>query len=175
MRVSPHKLRQTSAAILSSVLDPILRFVEYAIIALACGMMGVAFVQVILRYGLNASFFGSEELARYLFTWFIFFSAALGLDRGIHFAVDVIVDLLPTALQRGLQILVQLIILAIASLLVVKGADLTIRNWVQISSAMEVPLSFPYAAIPVAGAIMVLISLRKLIRPVEGPDGAERD
>jgi TRAP-type C4-dicarboxylate transport system permease small subunit len=160
---------------LSMVLDPILKFIEYAIVGLALAMMAVAFVQVVLRYGFNSGFFGSEELARYLFTWFIFFSATLGLERGIHFAVDVIVNLLPGGMRRLLQTVTQAIIIAIATLLVVEGTDLTIRNWAQHSSAMDVPLSWPYAAVPVSGLIMVLICLRQMIRPegeARDPEGA---
>lgn len=174
MNSHTRQVRHFAVRMLSIVLDPILRFIEFAIVALAAAMMAVAFVQVVLRYGFNSGFFGSVELARYLFTWFIFFSAALGLERGIHFAVDVIVDLLPRWMRRLLQVVTQLIIIAIAALLVIKGTELTIRNWVQHSSAMDIPLSWPYAAIPVSGFIMVLICLRQMIRPAAEANGVER-
>ena len=168
------QVRLFAVRMLSIVLDPILRFIEFAIVALAVAMMTVAFVQVVLRYGFNSGFFGSEELARYLFTWFIFFSAALGLERGVHFAVDVIVDLLPDWMRRLFRVVTQIIIIAIAALLMIKGTELTIRNWAQHSSAMDIPLSWPYAAVPVAGFVMVLITLRQMIRPAAGASGAER-
>lgn len=169
------QVRLFAVRMLSIVLDPILWFIEYAIVALAAAMMTVAFVQVVLRYGFNSGFFGSVELARYLFTWFIFFSAALGLERGIHFAVDVIVNLLPRWMRRLFQVVTQIIIIAITALLVIKGTELTIRNWAQHSSAMDIPLSWPYAAIPVSSFIMVLICLRQMIRPAAEANGVERD
>ena len=160
-----HKLKAYRA--LSRILDPALIFIEYAIVVLACAMMAVAFVQVTLRYGLNRSFFGSEELARFLFSWFIFFSAALGLERGIHFSVDLLVNALSRIAQRFLSVIVKLIVLGVLAILLVKGVELTIKNWTQLSPAMQVPLSYPYAAIPVSSAVMILIVLRQLLRPAE--------
>jgi len=151
-------------AALSAVLDPLLILFQYAIVALGLAMIGVTFAQVVMRYGLNDSFFGAEELSRFLFSWFIFLSATVGLDRGIHFAMDVVVLSLPRRMQAVLAILVHLIVLSVLAILVVKGYDLAVRNWRQSSPALDIPLSFPYAVIPFAAAVMILVVLRRLLR-----------
>lgn len=156
--------RAEAIALLSTVLDPLLRWFQYVIVALGLAMILVTFAQVIMRYVFNDSFFGAEELARFLFTWFIFLSATIGLDRGIHFAMDVIVRVLPATLQKGLALLVHAIVLSILVALVVQGVELTVRNWRQLSPALDVSLSFPYAAIPFAAAVMTLVVLRRLLR-----------
>jgi TRAP-type C4-dicarboxylate transport system permease small subunit len=84
----------------------------------------------------------------------------------MHFAVDVIVNTLPTALQRTIFVVVQLIVLAVLAILLVKGVQLTALNWTQLSPAMQIPISFPYAAIPTASALMILVALRRLCRDV---------
>ena len=150
---------------LSGILDPVLRGLEYLIAALASALIGVTFIQVILRYVFNTSFFGAEELARFLLTWFIFLSGTLGLDRGIHFSMDVLTLRLPQRAQLALRVVVQSCILAILLVLVVKGTELAIRNWYQVSTAMQVPLTFAYAAIPLSSAIMILVTLRTLLAP----------
>jgi len=157
-------LRGAAIALLSAALDPLLRLFQYIIVALGLAMIGVTFAQVVMRYVFNDSFFGAEELARFLFTWFIFLSATIGLDRGIHFAMDVIVQTLPAPLQAGLALVVHAIILGILAVLVVQGIDLTLRNWRQSSPALDIPLSFPYAAIPLAATVMLLVMLRRLLR-----------
>jgi len=165
MRDRAAQLRRALHDGLSLILDPALKLLEHVIVALGIAMLTVVFVQVVLRYVINASFYGSEEFSRFLFTWFIFMSATLGLDRGIHFAVDVFVRLLPKGVQRVLELLVYLIILALLILFVVKGIELTARNWRQLSSAMQVPLSYANAAIPTGASLMLLITLRKMLRP----------
>jgi C4-dicarboxylate transporter DctQ subunit len=158
---------------LSRPLDRVLHGLEYLVAALAGALMAVTFVQVVLRYVFNTSFFGAEELARFLLTWFVFLSGTLGLDRGIHFAMDVVVKLLPRVVQRILRVVVQVGILAILSILVVKGSELAIKNWHQVSTAMQVPLTVAYAAIPVSSVLMVLVTLRILLAPDQAPGQAE--
>ena len=151
-------------AALSRVIDPLLKLLEWAIVCLAVAMLSVVFVQVVLRYGFNTSFFGSEEFSRFLFTWFVFLSAALGLERGLHFSVDVFVDLLPRSLRRAVRGVVHLVVLAVLIILIVEGTDLAVKNWRQLSSAMQVPLTIPYTAIPVASVVMAAVTLRRMLR-----------
>ena len=155
-------------AALSCVVDPLLKALEWAIVCLAVAMLSVVFVQVVLRYGFNASFYGSEELARFLFTWFVFLSAALGLDRGLHFSVDVVVDLLPGDMRRAVGVVVHLVVLSVLIILIVEGTDLAIRNWRQLSSAMQVPLTYAYMAIPAASVVMAAVTLRRMLADQQG-------
>ena len=156
------RTRRTLYHGLSLILDPALKGVEHAIVGLGSAMITVVFVQVVLRYVFNESFYGSEELSRFLFTWFIFMSATLGLERGIHFSVDVFVDLLPRSLQRAIMVVVHLIVLAVLALLVVKGIEFTIRNWGQLSSAMQIQMSYANAAVPAGAFLMFLIVVRRV-------------
>jgi len=146
------------------LLDPLLAAVRVAVIALAAGIVLVTFVQVILRYVFNAAFFGAEELSRFMFTWLIFLGATIALDRGMHFSVDALVMRFPPAVRRLAYLFAQSIVLMVLVILVVKGIELAMLNWRQRSPAMQVPISIPYAAIPTASALMILVSLRRLCR-----------
>ena len=147
-----------------ALLDPLLAAVRIAVIGLAAGIVLVTFIQVVLRYVFNAAFFGAEELARFMFSWLIFLGGTVALDRGMHFAVDVIINVLSAALQRVIFIFVQLTVLAVLAILLVKGVQLAALNWTQLSPAMQIPISIPYAAIPTASALMILVVLRRLCR-----------
>ena len=163
LRDFPDRSRRALHHGLSLILDPALKGVEYAIVGLGSAMITVVFVQVVLRYVFNESFYGSEEFSRFLFTWFIFMSATLGLERGIHFSVDVFVNLLPRSLRWAIALVVHLIVLAVLALLVVKGIEFTIRNWGQLSSAMQVQMSYANAAIPAGTFLMFLIVVRRIV------------
>ena len=84
-------------------------------------MIGVTFAQVIMRYVFNDSFFGAEERALPVH-WFTL-SATSGLDRGIHFAMDVIIAGTAAQVQAGLALLVHMIVLGILAVLIVRASS----------------------------------------------------
>lgn len=149
--------------ILDTVLQPIIRLLEILLFSLGIMMILVVFIQVLLRYLSDWSFYGSEELSRFIFTWFIFVSATLGLERGIHFAVDLLVERFPSMLRRAVRIFSCLVVILVLAVLVTYGIELSIRNWRQLSSAMQVPMTFVNLAIPTTSAIMILIALKKML------------
>jgi len=61
----------------------------------------ISFVQVIMRYGFNASFGGALELTRILFAWLILFGMSYGVKVGAHLGVDAFIRLLPA---KGLRV-----------------------------------------------------------------------
>ena len=129
-------------------------------------LLTAEWVYVRLRDGFYLGGFtraGTEELARFIFVWFIFLSATLSLDRGMHFAVDLVVDRFPLAFRQAVAVLVQLVVLAVLMVLLVKGIELAHRNMRQLSSAMQIRLTWPYTAIPVAAFLMALVILRRLL------------
>ncbi len=155
---------------IGTLLDPILIVVRGAVIALAAGIVLVIFIQVVLRYVFNSAFFGAEELAKFMFTCLIFLGATVALERGMHFSVDTIVAKLPVPLMRLAFVAAQGFVLMVLGILVVKGTQLTILNWRQLSPALQVPISFPYAAVPTAAALMILVSARRFCRIVMRPN-----
>ena len=56
---------------------------------------GVVAFQVLTRYVLQHPAAWPEEAARYLFVWVALLGAALGVDRGVHFSLDLLTSRLP--------------------------------------------------------------------------------
>ena len=79
----------------SVVLNALLNFAKYAIIAISVVMVIVTLAQVFFRYVIAAPLPWSEELARYCFVCIVFLGGAIGLSRGIHLGVDLFVNTLP--------------------------------------------------------------------------------
>ena len=155
---------------LDLALRPLFRLAEVIVVLLGMAMVASVFMQVALRYGANFSFMGSEELTRFMLTWFIFLSAAVGLDRNLHFEVDTFVRQFSPPMQRLSLFVARLIVLSVLFVFFIKGIELTVRNWRQLSSAMQVPMSFANAAIPVAALLMIGVVFREMCRPAEPPD-----
>ena len=87
------------------------------------------------------------EVAGMGFAWLVFLGAAAGYKRGMHVSIDMLTQLLPRQLERGLGVAVQLGILAFASYVVWLGVGFTIGNLGNPSAVLRVPQSIIYLAV----------------------------
>lgn len=150
---------------LDRTLAPVFRLTEYLVVLLGVALVGLVFLQVLLRYFTDISFYGSEELTRFILIWFVFLSAAVGLERGGHFAMDAVTSKLPPLARQAAAILAHLIVLAVLYVFLTGGWAMTVRNWRQLSSAMQIPMSFANAAVPLSALLMIAVVIRDLFRP----------
>ena len=128
-------------------------------VELVCGVLmvaitGVVFLQVVSRYVFSYPFDWPEELARYLFIWVALLGAALALKRGAHFSIDALVKRLPDRWRLIVPLSIHAILAAFTLVVAVKGFQLAMRVSEQLSSGMEIPMTFPYLSVPVSFAVM---------------------
>ena len=133
---------------------------ETCLLVLVAMFSTLALVQVILRYGFNRGLFWADEMTLFAFTWTIFLSAALVLDRRMHFGVFILVDRLPAALRRGTAIAVHLGTLGVVLFFLGFGLQLSWSNWVQVSDVLRIPMTWWYLSLPVACLLMLASLLR---------------
>jgi TRAP-type C4-dicarboxylate transport system permease small subunit len=69
--------------------------------------------------------------------------------------MDLLTRTLPPSWRRGIELLVNLMVVATLVTVVVTGFQLVHGNMSQPSPAMELPMGIPYAAIPLSAAIML--------------------
>ncbi len=72
---------------------------EFIIIPLIFAMSFIIFIQVITRYVFHNSLTWSEELARYLFVWLVYFSVSFTARRQKHIRIDAAINLYPKAMR----------------------------------------------------------------------------
>jgi TRAP-type C4-dicarboxylate transport system permease small subunit len=128
--------------------------VELACGALMTAITGVVFLQVVSRYVFSYPFDWPEELARYLFIWVALLGAALALKRGAHFSIDALVRRLPARWRLIVPLSIHVILAAFTLVVAVKGFQLAMRVSEQLSSGMEIPMTYPYLSVPVSFAVM---------------------
>jgi tripartite ATP-independent transporter DctM subunit len=121
-------------------------------------------IQVFARYVLNDTPPWSEELCRYLFVWASFLGACLAMGRAAHLGVDSLVVRLPAPVREALRHAVTALVALFAGMLVWQGAALVPAMATQRSPSMGISLMYVFAAIPVAGAIMLALQIRELAR-----------
>lgn len=131
---------------------------EYFLVYTMVLMVVIVFVQVIFRYILNDSLSWSEELVRYIFIWQVWLGASLGMRINEHIRVDMFVKLLPSAPQKVMNVLADILVLAFYVFLIVYGfeylASVIAKDMT--STALQLPLSWVYASLPVGSAIIAL-------------------
>jgi len=142
--------------------------VEWACGVLMAAIATVVFLQVFTRYVLAYPWGWPEELARILFVWVALLGAVLALRRAGHFSIDALSGALPVPLRRRLAVAMRLSLLAFLLLVAYLGLQATLRVQEQLTTAMEISMSWGYAAVPVSFACMAFEMARRLWRDLRG-------
>lgn len=148
----------------SPLLRVLLGAAKISIIAISVLMVFVTLAQVVFRYLIEAPLPWSEELARYCFVWIVFLGGAIGLSRGVHLGVDLLVNLLPTRPRKALEALTSAMIAVFAGAVIYASYPVINMNMMQRSPALGVQMSWIYIAIPVSMALIFLICAERVIR-----------
>jgi len=142
------------------------------VVAALSAMIVVVGLQVFFRFVVKGSLPWSEELARYLMVWTVFIGASLGAKEGAHIGVEAFVRLLPKTVYRfacllaGIISIIFCIVIAVLSFKVVQG----IFNAGQLSPAMEIPMYWAYAAVPVGTVLMAISFLQATLAKLFAPE-----
>lgn len=118
-------------------------------------MFLIVFGQVIFRYVLNEPLAWSEELARYLMVWIACLASAEAYALGNHVGVKALVDIMPPFPRKWLRLFVHLAVIVLMGVIVYHGFRLSFLLRDQLSPALEIPMTWPYLAVPV-GAVLIL-------------------
>lgn len=147
----------------SYILRALLWLTKASVVVISVVIVCATMAQVVFRYVVLSPLPWSEELARYCFVWIVFLGGAIGLSRGAHLGVDLLVNLLPFKLQRAIETLSSVCIVIFA--LVVINASLPVlqMNMYQRSPALGLQMSWVYAAIPLSMGLIAAVSVERII------------
>jgi TRAP-type transport system small permease protein len=136
-------------------------------------MLGSMLYQVFGRYVLDHAPGWSEELARYLMVWMTMLGSASVLRSGGHISVTTLTDRLPPRALAWMLAIRDAALVATSGVLVWWGILFAEMNSVQESAAMEIPMTLPYAALPVGALLIVVIVLLARLggRPIPAAPG----
>jgi TRAP-type C4-dicarboxylate transport system permease small subunit len=128
------------------------------VLLVVCGavMSIIVMLQIIFRFVIFIPLPWSEELARYLMIWTGMVGSFVALREGRHIGVTMVVDRLPPRAATGVSIFVQATTILFLVILAQQGLALTFVNLSQLSPAMRIPMFYPYLAVPVGAALMIV-------------------
>jgi C4-dicarboxylate transporter, DctQ subunit len=127
-------------------------------------------LQVILRYFFNYSISWGEELTRYAIVWMSFVGAGMGIRKGAHICVDLLIVFLSERWKRALTSLMAIVGAGFGTAIFVTGCNLVYSGIErgQVSPALEVPIFIVYLAVPLGGLIMMFRWLELFLSTFEG-------
>lgn len=131
-------------------------------VAAATAMVASLLLGVFYRYVLESSLAWTGEAALFCFTWVVFLVSSLGVREGFHVRVTVIDGFLPPLLRGGLHRLILLAIAVMGVIMLWTGYEFAAFTASQVSPAIRYPLWLRNAAVPVAGALIVVHALARL-------------
>ncbi len=141
------------------------------------------FIQILLREFFSYSISWGEELATYLFVWFVFFGACYACRLGAHNRVTFQFKLLPPKLAAGIEVFADFIWVIFNCYFIYLSYQFVFvkMNLFWKSQTMGIPMKYFYMVLPLAFLLMTLrilqINYLKLIKGVaiKDPDAIELD
>lgn len=158
--------------VLTKISDTLEKISCWVLIVLMAAMSIVVFIQVVFRW-IHASLPWSEEFARYSMVFLTYLGASVGIKRKSLVAIEAVVVLLPKKVQRVIEVLIYLIVLAASGVVLYFGVLLCQKTISQVSPAMHVPMGLMYGALVLGFSLIVVHSVINITKTVTEKEGVE--
>lgn len=145
-------------------------FEEYFVVWTLAIMTVLVFVQVVMRYVFSNSLSWSEELARYIFLWLSWIGASYAVRERSHFRVEMFANMIKGTSRKWFELFVLLVWFVFSLFMAVVGTQLVLFlvETGQTSAAMDVPMSWVYASVPVGCALMTIRLVAEIKKILKG-------
>lgn len=140
------------------------QFEKWFLIVSLIVMVLVTFMQIVLRW-FNVATVWAEEFSRYVMLYQVWVGASYAVHEDAHIRITALIGKLSGGRRRGMDLVVLTLWLLFALWLTVEGCVLVgkIAAMGQVSSAMRIPMTIPYASVPIGGAIMTIRLVQKIV------------
>lgn len=139
------------------------RLMEKLLIAIGAAICVILFAQVVFRY-LGASLGWSEEVSRHLLVAITFLGGTVAYKRASFIGLQGFGHRFGAGFQRAVVSVLQLLTLACFALIAWFGFGYTLKAAEHTSSALQIPMSIPYAVIPLAALVFIVHVLADMTR-----------
>ena len=131
---------------------------EYLLVGRLAFNVVLVFFQVVMRYVFQNSLSWSEELARYIFLWQTWLGASYAVKEHRHLRVEMLADRFKGRARLVFELFVLVVWFGFSGFLAYQGYQMTsfLVQSGQTSAAMQIPISWAYASVPVGCGLMAL-------------------
>jgi TRAP-type C4-dicarboxylate transport system permease small subunit len=149
----------------------VIDLVEWWAMFLLVLMVVLVCLGVFFRYVLDASLAWYDEFASYVLVWLTFYGAVAASYHQRHIRFETVMDRLMPRTRKRFEIVAELFVLAFQVVLFYYGWLLTRKMGDETAvSLVWVKMGWVYSVLPIAGGLMLLISLQRLLALVDGSE-----
>jgi TRAP-type C4-dicarboxylate transport system permease small subunit len=154
---------------MAKLLGRLVALVEWWAVCLLAAMAALVCIAVFFRYVLNSSLTWYDEFASYLLVWLTFYGCVVVDYRRRHIGFELVVDKLRPGARKVVDLVAELAVLGFQWVLFYYGWILTERMGDETAISLPwVKVTWINSVLPVSGALLVLISVARLIRLLSG-------
>ncbi|MDO8534027.1 MAG: TRAP transporter small permease [Xanthobacteraceae bacterium] len=129
-------------------------------------MLVLVCVEITKREFFNSSFLWSEEVARYLMIWSVYFGASAAVASSSHLRIDMLINMVPRRVRRVLDIFAQVWVCAFSLAITYAGyryvQDSFSLGFVSADSNLPLQMGWIQLVIPITFALSAFHALRQL-------------
>lgn len=126
--------------------------------------------QVFGRYVLNSSPSWSEQASLTLMIWYVTFAAAAGVREGFHIRIVALENAMPERIARVMRVAANAVVGACGIAMAFWGGELVARTWSHVIPSLGISRGFAYLGLPIAGALIALFSLERILEELAGEE-----
>lgn len=143
-------------------------FEKYILVASLIVMVGIIFIQVVLRYCFGTVIPWGEELTRYIMLYQIWIGAAYAVKEDAHLRITSFRDKFSSKTSMKIEIVVLVLWMAFAAFMSLKGVELVdfLMGQGQLSPAMQLPMWIAYMSVPIGCMLMLIRLIQKLYQRI---------
>ncbi len=115
---------------------------------------------VLTRYFFDMASPWAFDLSEYALVWITFLAAPWVLMRDRHVRIEILIEVLPPAVQRSLGILVSLVAIAVCAILTWRTGIAAVEYYergVMMPRIWRIPRVWPYSAVPIGCALLTVV------------------
>ena len=148
--------------------------IEWWAIALLVALTALVCAGVFMRYVMNASLTWYDEFASYLLVWLTFYGSVVADYHRRHITFELLVDNLAPGTRRVVEGVGEIAVLGFQFVLFWYGWILTERMADETAIALPwVKIAWVNSVLPITGALMLVISVARLVDIISGKQKKE--
>ena len=128
---------------------------------------------IFTRYLFNSPIYWAEEVATSLFIWTVFIGSAYAFRTKAHLGVDVLVKMLPPKSKKVVNLLIDLIEIAVLIMLTYVSAQYVMNSWHRVTDVLMMPRWYFAIAVPIGFGWSLLYAIYFFILDLTGKAGKE--
>lgn len=148
------------------------RLEELIALLLLAGITILVFVSALMRY-IGSPLNWAQDVALVAFAWMIFTGSDIAIRGAGLIGIDIVVKHFPASVQKILDIIFKLIIIAFLCVLVPYGYAMTVQSWARQITTLNISYGWVYLSVPVGAFLMIISTAIKLAERIRTPAGQE--